>query len=102
VASYLISTAVTVKEDYDKVETFFDKMEEFMTRLSILKNDLPKEAVLQDHLVKILEAFLTLCGISSKYVEAKHFSMASSPCKGCVNDSLHRAFPFKHVPRRWR
>lgn len=78
VVSYLITTATTVTDDFDQVENFFDKMEEFMTRLSILNDDLPKEAVLQEHLVKILGASITLCGISSKYVEEQHFSMIPS------------------------
>jgi hypothetical protein len=75
VVSYLIQTTTKVTKDYDTVQIFFGEMEKFLERLKILKNNVPEEAVLQDHLVKILGAFLTLCGISIEYIDQGRFSM---------------------------
>jgi hypothetical protein len=104
VFSYLIETTTRVTKDNDTVEDFFGKMEEFLTRLSILKDNVPKEAVLEQHLVKILESFLTLCGIATKYIDRGRFSMVFKQVCHIRKQLIdtHRALPFKPALRRRR
>lgn len=56
-----------VSEDYDMIESFFDLMHSFISRLSLLENKIPAQAAFQKHLIQVFSSLLNLTGLARSY-----------------------------------
>ncbi|EMT70529.1 Ankyrin repeat domain-containing protein 50 [Fusarium odoratissimum] len=60
---YLISVSKSVSADYDKLESFFEDLKSYLTRLSVLENNIPAVPELKAALTEVLISILVLCAI---------------------------------------
>ena len=52
---------------------FFNDMNIFLKRITILETRLPKYKAYQNCLMEVFSSFLSLCGVAQKYIELKRF-----------------------------
>ncbi|KAI0129137.1 hypothetical protein BJ170DRAFT_682921 [Xylariales sp. AK1849] len=72
--TYVMNAAKGVSDDYDIIESFFDIMNGFLERLSLLESKLPPEKVYQGLLMRVFTAILNLLGIARGYRKSGRFS----------------------------
>ena len=81
-----ISTAMTFvltgfksqHADYDVVVNFFEDMNSFLQRVTIIEKRVPEKKAYQNALVDVFIAMLSLCAVARKYVMIGRFSMRAS------------------------
>ncbi|EHK50856.1 hypothetical protein TRIATDRAFT_279746 [Trichoderma atroviride IMI 206040] len=71
--TYLLSACKQVSADYDVVVVFFEDMNSFLERVTILETRLPPNRAYQNCLMDVFTAFLTLTGYAHKYIELGRF-----------------------------
>ncbi|EEU37966.1 uncharacterized protein NECHADRAFT_84310 [Fusarium vanettenii 77-13-4] len=71
--TYLLQACRSVSADYDIVIVFFDDMNSFLTRITILETRLPKYKAYQNCLMEVFTSILTMCGFAHKYIELGRF-----------------------------
>ncbi|KAI1626267.1 hypothetical protein EDD37DRAFT_607841 [Exophiala viscosa] len=59
--------------DYDVVTAFFEDMNAFLRRITILESRLPKYQAYRNCLMDVFRAVLEMCGFSTKYIELGRF-----------------------------
>lgn len=64
--NYVMSASRTVSEDYDMIVSFFDIMNSFLERISLLESRRPSEQQFSRFLVNVFSAMLTLSAIARK------------------------------------
>ncbi|KAJ0132542.1 Uncharacterized protein HZ326_24373, partial [Fusarium oxysporum f. sp. albedinis] len=85
--TFMLQACRAVSADYDMVIVFFDDMNSFLTRITILETRLPKYKAYQNCLMDVFTSFLTMCGIAHKYIELGRFKKwISSLLKGLIGD----------------
>lgn len=67
-----------VSADYDVVVVFFDDMNSFLKRITILETRLPRYKAYQNCLMEVFSSFLSMCGFAQKYIELGRFSESAS------------------------
>jgi hypothetical protein len=72
--TYVMGAAKGVSDDYDMVESFFDIMNGFLERLSLLERKLPPEKPYQVSLIRVFSSILNLSAIARTYREKGRFS----------------------------
>lgn len=78
-----ISTAMTFvltgfksqRADYDVVVNFFEDMNSFLQRVTIIEKRVPAKKAYQNALMDVFTAMLSLCAVARKYVMIGRFSM---------------------------
>ena len=81
-----ISTAMTFvltgfksqHADYDVVVNFFEDMNSFLQRVTIIEKRVPAKKAYQNALIDVFTAMLSLCAVARKYVMTGRFSMRAS------------------------
>ncbi|KAL7920644.1 hypothetical protein ACQKWADRAFT_298070 [Trichoderma austrokoningii] len=71
--TYLLSACKQVSADYDVVVVFFEDMNSFLERVTILETRLPSQKAYQNCLMDVFTSFLTLTGYAHKYIELGRF-----------------------------
>ncbi|PNP46550.1 hypothetical protein TGAMA5MH_02008 [Trichoderma gamsii] len=71
--TYLLSACKQVSADYDVVVVFFEDMNSFLERVTILETRLPSHKAFQNCLMDVFTSFLTLTGYAHKYIELGRF-----------------------------
>ncbi|KAF5679594.1 hypothetical protein FHETE_759 [Fusarium heterosporum] len=71
--TYLLQACRSVSADYDIIIVFFEDMNSFLTRITILETRLPQQKAYQNCLMEVFTSFLTLCGFAHKYIELGRF-----------------------------
>ncbi|KAH6665285.1 hypothetical protein F5X68DRAFT_250052 [Plectosphaerella plurivora] len=71
--TYLLQACRQQRADYDTVMVFFEDMQGFLTRITILETRLPKYKAYQNCLMEVFTSFLTMCGFAHKYIELGRF-----------------------------
>lgn len=75
---FLLQACRQQRADYDVVTVFFEDMQGFLTRITILETRLPKYKAYQNCLMEVFTSFLTMCGFAHKYIELGRFSECDS------------------------
>lgn len=65
--TYVLNASKNVSKDYDLIEKFFDIMQSFLQRLSLLEGRIPQQEVFQQHVIKVFSSLLTLCALARSY-----------------------------------
>ncbi|KAJ4316346.1 hypothetical protein N0V94_005484 [Neodidymelliopsis sp. IMI 364377] len=65
--TFVMTASKHVSDDYDMIESFFNIMQAFLRRLSLLENQIPKEDAFQKSLVEVFSSLLNLSGIARTY-----------------------------------
>jgi hypothetical protein len=65
--NYCLNASQAVSDDYDLILNFFDSMNSFLERMSLLEHRLPKDRAYQVFVVNVLESLLVVCAIAKKY-----------------------------------
>lgn len=65
----VMTAAKKVSENYDTVEAFFDVMNIFLQRLSLLEGKLPREPVYRTRVTRVFCSLLTLSGCIQRYTQ---------------------------------
>lgn len=94
--NYVLNASKVVSEDYDLIVSFFDIMNSFLERVSILENRMPNEWQFKKFLVNVFSSMLTLSAIARKCRQkgrlskwAKALIDGSDPKLKGAFDSLH-------------
>lgn len=99
--TYVMSAAKGVSDDYDMIESFFDIMNGFLERLSLLEKKLPKESVYQTMLIRVFAAILNLSAIARSYRKHGRFSKWAKSLIDHQDPKLKGAYDLlqKHLSR---
>lgn len=68
----ILNGSKAVSDDYDLIVSFFDIVNSFLERISLLESRVPKEKAYQVFLIKVFAALLEICTIAKKYREKDH------------------------------
>ncbi|OBS23261.1 hypothetical protein FPOA_03813 [Fusarium poae] len=71
--TYMLQACRSVSADYDIVIVFFEDMNSFLSRITILETRLPKDKAYQNCLMDVFTSLLTMCGFAHKYIELGRF-----------------------------
>ncbi|KAL7768437.1 hypothetical protein ACKLNR_002738 [Fusarium oxysporum f. sp. zingiberi] len=71
--TYMLQACRSVSADYDIIIVFFEDMNSFLTRITILETRLPKYKAYQNCLMEVFNSLLTMCGFAHKYIELGRF-----------------------------
>ncbi|KAF5247033.1 hypothetical protein FAUST_885, partial [Fusarium austroamericanum] len=71
--TYILQACRSVSADYDIIIVFFEDMNSFLGRISILETRLPKHKAYQNCLMEVFTSLLTMCGFAHKYIELGRF-----------------------------
>ncbi|KAK1676525.1 hypothetical protein BDP55DRAFT_550677 [Colletotrichum godetiae] len=69
----MLSACRQVSADYDIVMVFFEDMNSFLQRITILETRLPKHKGYQNCLMDVFTSFLVMCGFAHKFIELGRF-----------------------------
>ncbi|KAH8673354.1 hypothetical protein BX600DRAFT_508630 [Xylariales sp. PMI_506] len=99
--TYVMSAAKGVSDDYNMVESFFDIMNGFLERLSLLESRLPPEKVYQTMLVRVFASILNLSAIARSYRKSGRFSKWAKNLVEHQDSNLKSAYDLlqKHLSR---
>lgn len=94
--NYVMNASKVVSEDYDMIVSFFDIMNSFLERVSMLQSRMPSEWQFRRFLVNVFSAMMTLSAIARKCRQkgrlskwAKALVDGSDPKLKGAFDSLH-------------
>lgn len=73
--SFVLSAFKSQKADFDVVANFFEDMNNFLHRVTIIEERVPKQRAYQNALMDVFTALLALCAIARKYIFKGKFSM---------------------------
>lgn len=76
--SFVLSAFRARKADFDVVSNFFDDMNNFLDRVVLLENGLPRQTAFTNALMDVFTDLLSLCAIARKYILKGKFSMFGS------------------------
>ncbi|KAF9768835.1 hypothetical protein IL306_013811 [Fusarium sp. DS 682] len=71
--TYMLQACRSVSVDYDIVIVFFEDMNSFLGRITILEKRLPQQKAYQNCLMEVFTSLLTMCGFAHKYIELGRF-----------------------------
>lgn len=71
--TYILQACKSVSADYDVIIVFFDDMNSFLSRITILESRLPKLGSYQNCLMEVFTSLLVMCGFAQKYIELGRF-----------------------------
>ncbi|EQB45411.1 NACHT and TPR domain-containing protein [Colletotrichum gloeosporioides Cg-14] len=71
--TYILQACRSVSADYDIVIVFFEDMNSFLQRISILEARLPQKRAYQNCLMEVFTSLLNMCGFAQKYIELGRF-----------------------------
>ena len=71
--TYMLKACKQVSADYDVVTSFFEDMNSFLQRITILETRLPKYQAYRNCLMDVFTSFLNMCGYATKYIELGRF-----------------------------
>ncbi|KAF4422442.1 hypothetical protein CFRS1_v001515 [Colletotrichum fructicola] len=71
--TYILQACRSVSADYDIVIVFFEDMNSFLQRISILESRLPQKRAYQNCLMEVFTSLLNMCGFAHKYIELGRF-----------------------------
>ncbi|RBR05593.1 hypothetical protein FVER53590_03304 [Fusarium verticillioides] len=71
--TYMLQACRSVSADYDIVIVFFEDMNSFLGRITILEKRLPQVKAYQNCLMEVFTSLLTMCGFAHKYIELGRF-----------------------------
>ncbi|KAH6991857.1 hypothetical protein EDB82DRAFT_459229 [Fusarium venenatum] len=71
--TYMLQACRSVSADYDIVIVFFEDMNSFLSRITILETRLPQHKAYQNCLMDVFTSLLTMCGFAHKYIELGRF-----------------------------
>lgn len=63
-----------VSADYDVVTAFFEDMNAFLQRITILESRLPNYPAYRNCLMDVFTSVLEMCGFATKYIQLRRFS----------------------------
>ncbi|GIZ42161.1 hypothetical protein CKM354_000543900 [Cercospora kikuchii] len=67
--TYMLSACKQVSADYDVVNAFFEDMNAFLQRITILESRLPAYPAYRNCLMDVFTSILKMCGFATKYIE---------------------------------
>jgi hypothetical protein len=65
--NYVMTASKAVSDDYDMIVQFFDIVNSFLERVSMLEGRIPDMRPFQLHLMKVFKSLLVLCAIARRY-----------------------------------
>ncbi|KAI9698896.1 MAG: hypothetical protein M1820_007317 [Bogoriella megaspora] len=71
--TYMLKACKQVSADYDVVTAFFEDMNSFLQRITILETRLPKYPAYRNCLMDVFTSLLNMCGFATKYIERGRF-----------------------------
>src|SRR5262249_3591791 len=81
--TYVMTASKHVSEDYNVIEGFFDLMQSFLRRLSLLEGKIPAREEFQVDLIKVFSSILRLSALAYTYrVKGRFKSWASALVNG--------------------
>jgi hypothetical protein len=69
-----IQACKQVSADYDVVIAFFEDMNSFLQRITIIETRMPKYPAYRNSLMDVFTSLLKMCGFATRYVELGRFS----------------------------
>ncbi|KAH8885431.1 hypothetical protein GQ53DRAFT_695857 [Thozetella sp. PMI_491] len=71
--TYMLNACRQVSADYNVVTAFFEDMNAFLQRISILESRLPSNKAYRNCLMDVFTSLLEMCGFATKYIELGRF-----------------------------
>ncbi|KAJ4290854.1 hypothetical protein N0V90_010049 [Kalmusia sp. IMI 367209] len=71
--TYMLSACKQVSADYDVVTAFFEDMNAFLQRITILESRLPSYPAYRNCLMDVFTSVLEMCGFATKYIQLRRF-----------------------------
>ncbi|KAF1970445.1 hypothetical protein BU23DRAFT_600982 [Bimuria novae-zelandiae CBS 107.79] len=71
--TYMLSACRQVSADYDVVTAFFEDMNSFLQRITILESRLPSYPAYRNCLMDVFTSVLEMCGFATKYIQLRRF-----------------------------
>ena len=71
--TYMLKGAKSVSEDYDRIISFYDEMNSFLERVSILEHRLPRVKAFRTILMRVFSALMNICGIATRKISKGRF-----------------------------
>ncbi|KAJ4348566.1 uncharacterized protein N0V89_009943 [Didymosphaeria variabile] len=71
--TYMLTACKQVSADYDVVTAFFEDMNAFLQRITILESRLPSYPAYRNCLMDAFTSVLEMCGFATKYIQLKRF-----------------------------
>ncbi|EXJ61521.1 hypothetical protein A1O7_01949 [Cladophialophora yegresii CBS 114405] len=71
--TYMLSACKQVSADYDVVTAFFEDINTFLQRITILESRLPRYPAYRNCLMDVFTSVLEMCGFATKYIELGRF-----------------------------
>lgn len=65
--THVMTASQNVSADFDTIVSFFDIMNNFLERLSLLESRLPSNKVYQTAIIRVFSSILAVCGIARQY-----------------------------------
>ena len=71
--TYMLKGAKSISEDYDRIISFYDEMNSFLERVSILEHRLPRVKAFRTILMRVFSALMNICGLATKKISKGRF-----------------------------
>lgn len=71
--SYIFAACKSVSDDYDVIVVFFEDMNNFLKRVQIIEQKVPRSRAYQNCLVEVFASFLKMCGYARDYMALGRF-----------------------------
>jgi hypothetical protein len=74
--TYIMKVSTDVSKDYDIITDFFEKMNTFLVRISIIEKHVPAFTGFRSHLMTVFTSVLKMCGFATKAIREKRWKKA--------------------------
>lgn len=72
--TFILSACRAVSTEYDVIINFFEDMNNFLDRVTIIEKRVPRQKAYQNALMDVFISLLQMCAIAHKFIEQKRFS----------------------------
>lgn len=79
--TFVLTAFKSVTKDYDAVANFFEEMNSFLQRVSIIEKRVPQKKAYQNALMDVFASLLSLCAIARSYILRGKLRTSSSLCE---------------------
>ena len=90
--TYMLKAAKDVSADYDRIIGFYDEMNSFLERVSIIEHRLPSVPAYRTILMRVFSALMNICGIATHYIAKGRFKQWAKTLLGGSDDVLKDAY----------
>jgi hypothetical protein len=90
--TYVMKASQDVSKDYDKIVGFFEELQTFLERISILEEKLPTVKAYRSHVLRVFSAIMKMLGLATKATtEGRMKRFGKTMLRGGTDDELSGA-----------